>query len=148
MKNIDLPVIWEKNLLLASLIISVLGLGRHLIDHCHLIPKVQVLVKDTRHSLWKLPNYSTGTDISNPGEGQHPMQKSGKNGTFQTLRISSTWSGGTRISMKQNEWIWYSQEVYQSTEKISNTTSIILYLNGETLKILETACFEELVFCK
>lgn len=68
-----------------------------------------VLEKGTLFSLWKLPSCSIGMDISNPGEEQLPMQKSGRSGMFLTLQASSTWSADTRKPTKQsrvhlNKW--------------------------------------------
>lgn len=59
-----------------------------------------VLEKGTLLSLWRLPSCSIGMDISNPGEEQLPMQKSGRSGTSLTLQASSTWSADTRKPMK------------------------------------------------
>lgn len=68
-----------------------------------------VLGNGTLFSLWKLPSCSIGMDISNPGEEQLPMQKSGRSGMFLTLQASSTWSADTRKPTKQsrvhlNKW--------------------------------------------
>lgn len=61
-----------------------------------------MLEKGTLLSLWKLPSCSIGTDISNHGEEQLHMLKSGRSGMSLTLQGSSAWSADTQKPMKQS----------------------------------------------
>lgn len=103
-----------------------------------------VLGKGTLLSLWKLPSCSIGMDISNPGEEQLPMQKSGRSGMSLTLQASSTWSADTWKPMKQsrvhlNTWWCFLRKLLEPSRTFSFQPTCITELTlpsgaqGDTL---------------